>query len=144
VPKQNNNSSFAQSLGLQILQVAFIDGLSTAQNTTQLNVRDRQYGSFEVLVFLRRHSSSLLLPAAVDEGEWIASRPDHFNLQKRVPVPIRLDAEWAPKLWGRMDRKSLCSHNGNPTSLIGSSVRPTYSAVTILTELQNGMAPETA
>lgn len=107
MPKQKNNSSFAQSLGLQILQVAFVDGLKTAQITTQLNVRDKQYGSTDVLALLWWHSSSLLLHSAVEEDEWLASWPDHFNLQERVPVPISWDDDWAPKLWGRDGQKNL-------------------------------------
>lgn len=61
-----------------------------------------------------------------------------------VPVPIRWNAEWAPKLWGRDGQENLYPRDGNRTSLIRPFVRPTYSTVTMLTELHNGMAPAIA
>jgi hypothetical protein len=98
-----------------------------------------------LLIHTKMHGSTniKLLPSAVDEGEWLASWPDFFNLQKEVPVPIRWDANWTPKFWGR-DGQEKPLHSRWKSDFTCSFFRSFYSTVTILTELHNGIAPETA
>jgi hypothetical protein len=52
-------------------------------------------GKVKLSVRFTRHHA--FLTSALDVSEWSASRPCHFNLGGKTPVPIGLNDGWAPQ-----------------------------------------------
>jgi hypothetical protein len=76
-----------------------------------------------------RYNSTILIPSALDGGDWSASRPGRFTRGEIAPVPTGQEAGWAPEpVWTLSRRENLASA-GNRTWVFQHVVLTTEDVV---------------